>query len=418
MAGPEVGDRGVLAGLRSRPDLNGRRVEVRGPAPGKDGAPRLAVRLLFGAGAGTVLKVKAANLELDKDRVLDPAMATLVAEMQALAPGAPPAEERRDWAGLPEELLAKIAETHVARTVAGVKAHLEEVLCLPEKDIQEKMAKREQDGKGLLVFAMVFVLVLVLVQLKTVSEYDDIFVAVNKNKPVRLYKNVQEWKSIGKYLEQYFHQHYRLYLKSTEHPQVPHLNVDGLMKYIDEGDYIRKMGLGYEELINEIEALNTCYRLHWKELLHTTKYLSNAQAWAEKCEQKNPNRPLYLGMFRKFEWVDRILLRVTNPTQFPSYTTMKHVPVNYRGKIYKPVRRSVWNKRNNGNLSGFCYVCKKGIHYDDFECGHVVSVFAGGASTVDNLEPICRMCNSDMGIEHLETFKQAFWANVVADNTV
>ena len=115
MAGPEVGDRGQLAGLQSRRDLNGRRVEVRGHAAGKDGAPRFRVELLFGAGAGTVLKVKAANLELDKDRVLDPAMATLVAEMQALAPGAPPAEERRDWAGLPEELLAKVASTLVAQ---------------------------------------------------------------------------------------------------------------------------------------------------------------------------------------------------------------------------------------------------------------------------------------------------------------
>merc|ERR1711885_37801 len=114
MAGPQPGDRGELAGLNSRPDLNGRQVEVRGQAAGKDGAPRLAVRLLFGAGAGTVLKVKAANLELDKDRVLDPAMATLVAEMQALAPGADPPEERRDWAGLPEVLLEKIAETFVA----------------------------------------------------------------------------------------------------------------------------------------------------------------------------------------------------------------------------------------------------------------------------------------------------------------
>ena len=110
MAGPEAGDRGQLAGLRSRPDLNGRRVEVRGQTAGRDGAPRLAVRLLFGVGAGTALKVKAANLELDKDRALDPAVATLVAEMQALAPGAPPPEERRDWAGgLPIELLAKIA---------------------------------------------------------------------------------------------------------------------------------------------------------------------------------------------------------------------------------------------------------------------------------------------------------------------
>ena len=98
-ATPEPAERGQLAGLRSRPDLNGRRVEVKGEDAGKDGAPRFAVRLLFGVGAGTVLKVKAANLDLDRDRVLDPAMATLVAEMQALAPGAPPPEERRGWAG-------------------------------------------------------------------------------------------------------------------------------------------------------------------------------------------------------------------------------------------------------------------------------------------------------------------------------
>ena len=157
MAGPRPGDRGQLVGLRSRPDLNGRRVEVKGEAAGKDGAPRFAVRLLFGAGAGTVLKVKAANLELDKDRTLDdPAMATLVAEMQALAPGAVPEEERRDWAGLPEELLVKVAGTLVAQTEAGWAAHLKE--CKPwmsEEEIQKEMAKRKRDGNCLFVFARV-----------------------------------------------------------------------------------------------------------------------------------------------------------------------------------------------------------------------------------------------------------------------
>ena len=64
----------------------------RGPGRGEGRAPRFAV---LGVGAGAVLKVKAANLELGKDRVLDPAMATLVTAMQALAPGAPPPELRR-----------------------------------------------------------------------------------------------------------------------------------------------------------------------------------------------------------------------------------------------------------------------------------------------------------------------------------
>ena len=156
MAGPEPGDRGQLAGLQSRRDLNGRRVEVRGHAAGKDGAPRFRVELLFGAGAGAVLKVKAANLELDEDHVLNPAMATLVAEMQALAPGATPAEERRDWAGLPEELLAKVASTLVAQNEAGWAAWLRQWGRDGEEEIQEMMEKREHDGNCcLFVFARV-----------------------------------------------------------------------------------------------------------------------------------------------------------------------------------------------------------------------------------------------------------------------
>ena len=43
--GIEAGDTAELVGLRSRADLNGRRVEVRGQAAGKDGAPRLRVEL-------------------------------------------------------------------------------------------------------------------------------------------------------------------------------------------------------------------------------------------------------------------------------------------------------------------------------------------------------------------------------------
>ena len=41
------------------------------------------------------MEVKAANLELDKDRVLDPALNTLAEAMQALAPrGIPPSSPR------------------------------------------------------------------------------------------------------------------------------------------------------------------------------------------------------------------------------------------------------------------------------------------------------------------------------------
>ena len=243
------------------------------------------------------------------------------------------------------------------------------------------------------------------VQLSNIHEYDELFTAINKNKPVVLYKNVYEWKQVGKHLENYFMTNYHTYLKQTSTPQVPHINIQALLTYIDEGNYVQKMGLSYEEWIHEIETLNTCYRLHWRELLHKTKYISNITNWAEKCEQKCPERPLYLGVFRKFEWVDRILLKVTTPNSM--YLQMKHVPFNFRMKIKKPMRREVWKKRNQESITGHCYACHKVLHYDAFECGHVVSVFYGGATTVNNLEPICRLCNADMGIEHLDDFKKS-----------
>ena len=78
-------------------------------------------------------------------------------------PGAPPAPGATrsgdpgagsGWAGLPADLLAKVAETLVAQTEAGWEAHLKE-WGLREDFIQEEMAERKRDGNCLFVFALV-----------------------------------------------------------------------------------------------------------------------------------------------------------------------------------------------------------------------------------------------------------------------
>ena len=53
-----------LVGLRNRPELNGKRVEVICRTEGRDGAARFRVRLRFDDGSGLDMKVKAANLQL------------------------------------------------------------------------------------------------------------------------------------------------------------------------------------------------------------------------------------------------------------------------------------------------------------------------------------------------------------------
>ena len=64
-------------------------------------------------------------------------------------------EDWRDWAGLPEDVLAKVAGTFVAQTEAGWAAELQE-WGWSEEEIQEEMAWRKRKGNcPLFVFARV-----------------------------------------------------------------------------------------------------------------------------------------------------------------------------------------------------------------------------------------------------------------------
>ena len=66
-------------------------------------------------------------------------------------PGAEP-----DWAGLPADLLAKVAETHIARAEAAWAARLRvDNPWMSDDDVRRRMAKRKREGLGLFVFARV-----------------------------------------------------------------------------------------------------------------------------------------------------------------------------------------------------------------------------------------------------------------------
>lgn len=76
-------------------------------------------------------------------------------------------------------------------------------------------------------------------------------------------------------------------------------------------------------------------------------------------------------------------------------------------QMNKTTRALVWNKYYKDNIgSALCFVCKiNKITPFYFECGHIVSEKDGGTSTVDNLRPICGMCNKSMGTKNMNEFK-------------
>lgn len=74
--------------------------------------------------------------------------------------------------------------------------------------------------------------------------------------------------------------------------------------------------------------------------------------------------------------------------------------------IPKPLKNNVWNTyigREKG--IGECFTCHQEIDSKHFECGHVLAEKEGGDITVDNLRPVCSLCNKSMGTTNMNDFK-------------
>lgn len=247
-----------------------------------------------------------------------------------------------------------------------------------------------------------FNIVISIINLKNTEDFDKYFIAVNKNKPVLLYKNIDNWKNIIKKIEQYLIGKWHMYIKNSENPQIPHINLEKFKQYIDERNILVNKNITIDILIEEIDNLNNFYKLHIKNY---KKYIPNIENYVNKCISKNKEDPLFLGIYKNYEWLDRIIYKITNEIE---YENMEHMPLNYRTKIPKKIREKIWKDIFNDNMVGNCYVCMENIRFTDFECGHVISVFYGGTNGLNNLKPVCKTCNNDMGTMNMEEYKKLF----------
>jgi hypothetical protein len=250
-----------------------------------------------------------------------------------------------------------------------------------------------------------FNIALSIIEIQDISEYNELFISINKNKPLVLFNNMDDWISIGKHIETYFMNNFNIYNKSSEKPHVPHINFNNMLKYINENDIIKKSKITDKNIfINEIIELNNYYGGS-NGTTQLKKYIKNYDNLFYKCKEKHPDNPLFLSIYQNYEWIDRIVFKLTKNI---SYHDMEHISIkNNRVKIKKPLRNKVWKSYNNSSLDGNCYVCDRATEYDTFECGHIISVFYGGKTDFNNLKPICSICNKDMGITNLEEYKKS-----------
>ena len=80
---------------------------------------------------------------------------------------------------------------------------------------------------------------------------------------------------------------------------------------------------------------------------------------------------------------------------------------SYRKRaIPKTLKINVWNHYIGNEVgSAKCMCCQEcEIIQGHFEAGHVISERDGGGTTIENLRPICSLCNKSMGSKHMLEF--------------
>jgi len=87
-------------------------------------------------------------------------------------------------------------------------------------------------------------------------------------------------------------------------------------------------------------------------------------------------------------------------------------PVKKRAKKEKipaTLKNIVWHKYFETSLTGLCQCCKvENISKAIFDAGHIISEANGGKVVLDNLKPICKLCNSSMGKTNMDEFMKKY----------
>jgi 5-methylcytosine-specific restriction endonuclease McrA len=211
--------------------------------------------------------------------------------------------------------------------------------------------------------------------------------------------SVDEYKILRE-VEVYMSQNFPKYIKQSQVPRRPNININVFIDKLRDSRIIQRLNISRgQQLIDMIVELNRYYATVPDDKFCTWR-IRDIVSICDKLRRES--NQLYLGIYTNYEWIGRIIEAKTNDL---TYNHLYHYTSAYRSKIPTHTRNAIWLRENGDSTNGKCYCCRQPLRITDFECGHIIAVTIGGSNVPENLQPVCRQCNRDMGIMNLDTYR-------------
>jgi hypothetical protein len=241
-----------------------------------------------------------------------------------------------------------------------------------------------------------------VVIVQTMEQLKDNYNLINKNTPMPDFPDTID-KTIPENVALYFRDRYSTIWSSSARARRPHI----CFNYFQEAlgvltDKLEiKTAVDLQKIVEDYNAKLG----NWDPSQYPdAKTVMKNPSVLNKCKETG----FYLGLYRhvsdehRYEWVKEIL-------RIEKGIVCKKAPSacesGKKKAVPKKIRDDAWNKHCGKRSEVLCICCRTSVLTPfSFHAGHVVSDHDGGATTVDNIRPICSACNLSMGKRNMGEF--------------
>ena len=241
-----------------------------------------------------------------------------------------------------------------------------------------------------------------VVCVNSLDELKENYGILNKNTPLPDFPESVD-KNLVEKVANYFKEKYPNIWSKTSRARRPHLYFNFFQESL--AALVDKLNIkDYKNLQKIVEDYNLKLRKWDKAQFPDSSNINDNML--EKCQDTG----LYLGLFKHisdeygYKWVHSIIYN-------ESGVVVKNSRTNIKKKIPKKIKTDSWNTYVGENIKKtFCICCNKTeIDAFNFQAGHIISEKNGGNICIENILPICNLCNQSMGIINMDEYIKEYY---------